>query len=284
MRRIIHIVVTPECSHAEMEALLMYPIERRARIVEMMKIPGMVEIRELSRRMGVSESTIRRDLRKLEDEGVVQVHYGAAKLTQREGEFVTRSFPERAALNSAEKTLIARAALQLIDDKEPILLDAGSTTAAIARELQNWAHELTVVTTALNIATLLKSNPNISVILVGGVLRTPGESLVGELAEAMLDRLHVPRAFIGAAGVTIEDGVMYANPFEAQIRRKIVQRSRTVVLVADHSKFGRPGLVSVCPLSSVHHVITGNQVPTEYVEWMRLHGVAVTLVGSDRLE
>ncbi|MCR4425119.1 MAG: DeoR family transcriptional regulator, partial [Firmicutes bacterium] len=139
----------------------------------------------------------------------------------------------------------------------------------------------TVVTTTFNIATLLKCNSNISVILIGGLLRGPGESMVGELAEAMLDRLHVPKAFIGAAGVTAENGIMYANPLEAQIRRKIVQRSRTVVLVADHSKFGRPALVSVCPLTQVHHVITGHGILPEFYTLMVSNGIKVTMVGHD---
>lgn len=260
----------------------MYPFERLHEIVNYMRKMDMAKVSELSQQMDVSESTIRRDLQRLESDGIVEVHYGVAKLRSRYPEFVRRPYPERAVLHAEEKSLIAKKALGVIDAETSILLDAGSTTAAIAKELQSWPHNLTVVTTTLETATILKSNSRISVVLIGGLLRGSGESMVGELAEAMLDRLHVPIAFVGAAGVTVENGVMYADPLEAQIRRKIVQRSAKVVLVADHSKFGKPALVSVFPLDQVHCVITGYQIPSEYHQLMVSRGINVML--ADRPE
>ena len=106
------------------------------------------------------------------------------------------------------------------------------------------------MTTTLNIATLLKANSHLSVIMIGGLLRGPDVSMVGEIAEAMLDRLQIPRAFIGAAGITPEEGVMYAQPLEAEIRRKMIERRHSIVLVADHSKFGRSSRISL-PAGSV---------------------------------
>ncbi|MCR4425120.1 MAG: DeoR family transcriptional regulator, partial [Firmicutes bacterium] len=116
----------------------MYPLERRSKIIELMREGGVAEIGQLSQQMGVSESTVRRDLRRLEDDGIVEVHYGAARLKQQSCEFVARPYPERAVLHAKEKALIAKAALRLIEGETSILLDAGSTTAEIAKELQTW--------------------------------------------------------------------------------------------------------------------------------------------------
>lgn len=265
----------------------MYPTERRDSIISILSKKDIVKVSGLSESMGVSESSIRRDLRGLEREGIVQLFYGGAKLTDNAKAVMSRPYTERTALNAHEKILIARKAMTLIEEGECILLDAGSTTAALAYELREYHRRLTVVTTAPNIALILKSNPYISVILTGGLLRTPGESLIGELAEATLDRLHISKAFVGAAGIVMENGdtgddmhVMYGNLLEGQVRKKILETIPDVTVLADHTKFGRKALVAVFSIAFAQCVVTNKAIPAEYLDWLTKSGVRTVIADN----
>lgn len=265
----------------------MYPTERRDSIISILGKKDIVKVSELSETMGVSESSIRRDLRGLEREGIVQSFYGGAKLTDNAKALIRRPYTERTSLNAHEKTLIARKSMTLIEEDECILLDAGSTTAALAYELREWPRRLTVVTTAPNIALILQSNPYLSVILTGGLLRTPGESLIGELAEATLDRLHITKAFVGAAGIVMENddmNVMYGNLLEGQVRKKILETIPNVIVLADHTKFGRKALVAVFSIASAQYLITNKAIPSKYLDWLEKKNVKTVIADNGQRE
>ena len=176
--------------------------------------------------------------------------------------------------------------MTLIEEDECILLDAGSTIATLAYELREWPHRLTVVTTAPNIALILQTNPYISVILTGGLLRTPGESLVGELAEATLNRLHISKALVGAAGIVMENddmNVMYGNLLEDQMRKRIFKNIRNVIVLADHTKFGRQALVSAFSVTSAQCIVTSKSIPSKYLDWLTKNDVK-TVIADDELQ
>jgi DeoR family transcriptional regulator of aga operon len=251
--------------------------ERRRRIRELIEKNERVTVEELVERFAVSAVTIRGDLDALSEAGVlVRSHGGALRRDDALGDI---PIPVKETLRHPEKVRIAQAAVRLIQDGDTILLDSGTTTAEIARQIKFHRFDaLTVITNALNVAMELATVPAMRVILVGGVLRHMSFSLSGPQAEQTLRGLHADRLFLGVDGLDPEIGLTTPDVLEAQLNTMMIRVAREVVVVADSSKFARRNLSVIAKIDAVHKIITDDGVDPAVVSALRARSVEVILV------
>ncbi len=203
----------------------------------------------MSELLNVSVVTIRSDLTDLEQKGVLLRTRGGA---------VPAYHPnvlERQSLNVEAKSRIAQAAAALVNDGDTIMIEAGTTTALVARHLLG-KRFVNIVTNSTLILPFARTNPGIHLTVVGGEFRPASESMVGPLALAELERFHVRLAFVGTDGFSLEGGLTTHLVEGGEIVRRMAGRSEIVVLVADSSKYGKIGFVRVLPVEGVHRLVT----------------------------
>ena len=244
--------------------------QRRDEILQAIEQQGFVSLQELVTRLGASESTVRRDLEYLDGIGQIRRTRGGAAYT---GESIT-PFEERFQRASLEKQTIAKVVADLILPGETILLDGGTTTLEVARELVGKA--LQVVTNSLPIANLLAQQPNIELILIGGYLYPRTGVALGPLAEAALREVHVPRVIMGTGGIT-EKGLFNSNTLLVECERLMLEAAKEVWVVADSSKFGRSALAHLGELSKVTRMIVDAGLSDSWREIIRGVGIELTI-------
>jgi len=249
--------------------------ERRQHILSLAQKRGRVLVEDLSESLGISRITIRKDLDYLQRRGVLQRTHGGALLPQ-SGTLFDPSIKEKEGRHLQEKQRIAIAAVDLIQEGQCVLLDSGTTTTAIARTLKKFSH-LTIITNAVNIAAEL-SGTDFEVLLTGGSLRKNSFSLVGPLAEEMLHDMHADILFLGVDGFDLEVGLTTPNVMESRVNRAMVKAAKMIVAVCDSTKFNRRSLSKIVDASSIHHVITDNNLPKETAEALRNLNIKLTLV------
>jgi DeoR family transcriptional regulator of aga operon len=181
-------------------------------------------------------------------------------------------------LHRGEKIRIGRAAADLVHPNEVIILDSGTTTAEVARQLKaKKLQPLTIITNALNIASDLMDASGISVMVVGGLMRPVSGSFVGPQAEAMLREFHADRLFLAVDGFDLEIGASTPDVFEAQLNGLMMQVAKEVNIVADSSKLGRRSVSRIGPLERINRLITDSRAPANFVEQLRNKGVEVLI-------
>nr|WP_265737333.1 DeoR/GlpR family DNA-binding transcription regulator [Actinacidiphila yanglinensis] len=238
----------------------MFAAERRQLILEMVRANGAVSLRELARVVQTSEVTVRRDVRALEAEGLLDRRHGGAVLP---GGFTRESgFPQKSHLATAEKTAIADLAAGLVQEGEAIVVGAGTTTQELARRLARVAG-LTVVTNSLLVAQALAHANRVEVVMTGGTLRGSNYGLVGSGAEQSLQGLRVSRAFLSGAGLTAERGLSTSNMLSASVDRALVQAAAEVVVLADHTKLGTDTMFQTVPTDRITHLVTDDPEPDD---------------------
>ncbi|MEV6162732.1 DeoR/GlpR family DNA-binding transcription regulator [Streptomyces sp. NPDC052052] len=238
--------------------------QRRALILDEVRRRGGVRVNELTRKLGVSDMTVRRDLDALARQGVIEkVHGGAVPVV--EASTHEPGFEIKSALELTAKEDIARAAAVMVAPGSAIALSGGTTTYALAQHLLD-VPDLTVVTNSVRVADVFHSGqPSpaaggtragaATVVLTGGV-RTPSDSLVGPVADQAIASLHFDVLFLGVHGISVEAGLSTPNLAEAETNRRFVQSARRVVVVADHTKWGKVGLSSFATLEQVDTFVT----------------------------
>jgi DeoR family transcriptional regulator of aga operon len=184
----------------------------------------------------------------------------------------------KASLQRAEKAQIGRAAANLIQSGEVIILDSGTTTAQIARQLKaRTIQGVTVITDAMNVVAELVDAPGISVICIGGILRPVSLSFVGPQAEAMLKDMHADRFFLAVDGFDLESGPTTPDVLEAQLNGLMMRVARETTVVADSSKLGRRSVSRIGSIEQIHRLITDTKAPEEFVRALRARGIEVIL-------
>ncbi|MFF2503414.1 DeoR/GlpR family DNA-binding transcription regulator [Streptomyces sp. NPDC058067] len=242
--------------------------QRRALILDEVRRRGGVRVNELTRKLGVSDMTVRRDLDALARQGVLEkVHGGAVPVV--EASTHEPGFEAKSGLELSAKEDIARAAAALAAPGTAIALSGGTTTYALAHHLLD-VPDLTVVTNSVRVADVFHNAQRTSgqrqgaatVVLTGGV-RTPSDSLVGPVADQAIAALHFDVLFLGVHGISLEAGLSTPNLAEAETNRRLVQSARRVVVVADHTKWGTVGLSSFASLDQVDTLVTDAGLPAE---------------------
>ena len=244
--------------------------------------------------------TIRRDLMELEARGVCQRIYGGAvavhapearnSVLSLDSTYPT--FQQREHAQVREKIAIGRAAAALVSAADVIAVDSGTTAAYLARELRN-SGRITVITNSLRVIDQLKDNPQVTLVCPGGILPGPDRDVlggdlafVGPIAVSTLRTLHARKAFITTSGLTVSSGISNASPFQAEIKRTLIEIADEAILIADHTKFGQAHAFLVAPPRSFSRIITDDAAPAEDVEALRAMGVEVVQVtpGEDAEE
>lgn len=248
--------------------------ERRQHILLVVQNEGRALVGDLSAKLGISQITIRKDLDYLQSKGLISRTHGGA-LPVNSGALFDPSLKEKQKQHFQEKQKIADAAVKMIKEGQCIMLDSGTTTTAIALALKRFSR-LTVITNAVNIAAEL-TGTDFEVILTGGTLRKNSFSLVGPLAEDMLEEMHADILFLGVDGFDVETGVTTPNVLESRVNRAMVKAAKKIVAVCDATKFGRRSLSRIIAPSAIHHVITDKSVSPAIVESLTNLNIEVTL-------
>lgn len=234
--------------------------DRRAKIIEEIETFGIVKVSDLSKKFGVSDVTIRNDLVQLEKKNILVRAHGGAMKFQRVG--VDFELDIKSKKNLLEKERIGKKAASLIKDGDTIILDSGTTTLQIAKNVSK-IKDLTVITNSLNIAGQLVDFQNVKVIMPGGNLRRKSLSLIGPIAENTLKNYYCDKAFLGVDGIDTSYGISTPNSEEAYLNNIMINISREIFVVTDSSKFLRKSFAYIAPLSKINTVITDSKIPNE---------------------
>ena len=243
--------------------------ERANHILRLLLSHGKTSVEELTAIVGASPASVRRDLVRLEERGLVYRTHGGAMLADQavyEPFRFDAPFETREDRFAKEKRRIAAAAAELIGENETIGFSAGTTTAQIAHLLKHRKH-LNIVTNAVNISMELSSSSSLNIILTGGSLRWPGAfSLVGPTAIESLNAFSMHRVFIGVCGIDSVHGASIIEPEEAAVVRALVRQAKQVVVVADSSKAGQCSPALICPTNAIDLLITDSGISQEVLE------------------
>jgi len=252
----------------------MFPEKRRSQITSYIRKKHHISVNELSRIFNAHKVTIRNDLKKLQDKGIlIRTHGGAVVINSNKAEL---SFTKREGLQVKEKRCIGEIAASMIKDGESIILDASTTALEIAKRIKD-RKELTVITNGIRIALELFECEGITVFMPGGRVRKDSISLVGEFGEELLDKYNVSKGFFGAKGVTAKEGLTDVNEPEVQIKRVMVKKSKEVIAVVDYTKWNKVAFSSFASTDEVNKIITDKKAPLDVIKILRNKGVEVII-------
>lgn len=246
---------------------------RQAELLEEVRARGSVSVEALAERFGVTLQTVRRDVKRLEGEGLLARFHGGVRSRSSTTENI--AYRQRQQLNAPAKQCIARAVAKAVPDNCSLIINIGTTTEAIARELRR--HKgLRVITNNLNVAAILSDNPDCEVIVTGGVVRSRDRGIVGEATLAFIEQFKVDIGLIGVSGIEADGTLRDFDYREVKVARAIIERSRQVWLAADHSKFNRPAMVELARLDQIDKLFTDLPPPPPYQALLAEAGVACT--------
>lgn len=251
--------------------------ERRRKILDLLEKEGRVTVNSLVERLGVSAVTARADLDILAKSGALLRSHGGAVSRLDPAQDYPVSLKE--TLHHAQKVRIGQAAAKLVNSYQTILIDSGTTTLQVARQIKlRKLKSLTVVTNALNIANELADVADLSLIMIGGILRQMSRSFVGPQAERMLGELHADHCFLAVDGLDVDAGPTTPDVFEAQLNHRMIEVSTEITVVADASKIGRRSLSPIGSLSSIRRLITDDSISPEMARRFREKGLELIVV------
>nr|WP_277674460.1 DeoR/GlpR family DNA-binding transcription regulator [Piscibacillus halophilus] len=252
---------------------MLYSEERKNKICIYVQNNHRASVHELCNEFDVSESTIRRDLKELEDEKLLRrTHGGAISL---ESVNFEPTVTEKADRFLEEKKAISKQAATLIREGDTILIDSGTTTLELIDEVKHFT-SLTVVTNSVSHADLLKESPHIEVIVPGGRLRHETQALVGPLTDRALGLLNFDKAFIGTNGIDLNQGLTTPNLIESATKHKMIQQAKQAILLVDHSKFNKISFAKFGEIKDLNYCIT-DKVPESYKQAMEQLDVTLQL-------
>ncbi|TDQ45871.1 DeoR/GlpR family DNA-binding transcription regulator [Actinorugispora endophytica] len=253
-----------------------FAARRRERILELVRANGAMALRDIADQVRVSEVTVRRDVRTLEAEGLIDRRRGGAALPGHP----LAGKGRRAGGTAPELSAIARKAAPLVSDDDAIVLGPGEAVEALAAELTG-RRGLTVVTNSLRVAQTLAAAPGVEVVMTGGTLRGSVLALVGGAAEQSLEGLRVRRAFVSGQGVTAERGLSTPNAAVAGVDRALAACAEEVIVLADHSRVGADTMVQTVAPEHIAHLVTDSHADPEVLMTLEDMGTTVYVAVPD---
>jgi len=253
--------------------------ERRQKLVKFVAESGFASLQDMIDFLQVSESTIRRDLTALEEQGQIRRTRGGAVFVNDSPQVLT--FSKRQTSQLAEKQAMALAAAQLVQEGETILLHGGTTVYELAKSLSG--KDLQIVTNSLPVAALFSNRPEVELIVIGGYLYPRTEVMLGPLVKAVSERIHVNKAFFSPAAVTA-DGMFNVNLMMAETDRELMRCAETIVVLADHTKFGKQSLARVADLKEIDMLVSDWQLADEHRRMLNAAGVEVIVAEPAKAE
>lgn len=256
-----------------MERIRMQAEARRLEIIDILSESdkGIVSIRELSRRLGVSEMTIRRDLDWLAERSILNRVHGGAIAYQSGQE---KPFLDRAGQANPQKIAVGWTAAHLVKEGDKILLDAGTTTQQVARHLIEKSN-LTVITNNLYVAAELAPYPAIETIVLGGSVKHQENCTIGPITKQELAIFSVDKYFLSASGFSIRQGITDHDLREVEIKQAMMRAAAEIILVADSSKWNAVNLVRICRLQDIHALVTDDELPQQAIGELENEGIVV---------
>jgi len=249
-------------------------VERQIQILQVLSRNQRISVAEICQSFEISEATARRDLETLANQGKLQrVHGGAIPIAQAppESPFLTRR-EEQADC----KQRIGRAASELIQDGETIILGSGSTVLELASHLRD-RRNLTVITNSLPAMNILAERSEVTLICLGGVMRLSELSFIGHIAEMSLEEVRANKVFIGIRAINLEQGLTSEYLPEAKTDRALLHAAQEAIVLADHTKFGQVSAALLVPVEEVRTIVTDTETPREFIEGLRERGVNIII-------
>jgi DeoR/GlpR family transcriptional regulator of sugar metabolism len=253
--------------------------QRRDKILDLLREDGSAKVTNLAKLFKVTEVTIRQDLEKLENDGLIVREHGGAFLKNVEDH--VRNFALVHQENMDKKALIAEKSLAFIESGDTIILDSGSTTTEIAKKMRGMKN-LTVITNALNIALILGAESGIEVIVTGGEFKPPTLSLTGQKAADFFKGLNVQKLFLATAGISLKAGLTYPSISDIVVKKAMIDAAEITYLVADSSKIGKSALASLGALSLIDFIITDEGIETKHKQVFKEHEIELIIAKKSR--
>ncbi len=261
----------------------MLRVARQAKILQIINERGFVENEEMAQLFDVTQTTIRRDLKALSEQKLIKIDHGGSFSMDLLNTAVEPLYETKVYFNHERKRAIGAAAASLVCDGDTIILDSGTTNAQIAHFLKHASlNKLTVITCDLMVAKELCSEANITVVMLGGVLRKSYYSAYGPYTEYFLKNLTAQKAFLGIDAANKENGIFNFLLEEVPIKQLMIQNSDEIILVSDSVKFGKYAPYKVCNWESINQVITDNCVSQEYLDCFMKNNIKGTVVSPSQ--
>ncbi|HEX5552674.1 MAG TPA: DeoR/GlpR family DNA-binding transcription regulator [Chitinophagaceae bacterium] len=249
--------------------------KRHEAILDKLQLEGYVNVLDLCKGLDVSAVTIRKDLKLLEDKGLLFRSHGGASL---HNPYINeRPVNEKEHVRADEKNRIGIAAAGTIIHDDAIIIASGTTVMALARHIKPLGH-LTAITASLSVALELNRHPEIEVMQLGGTLRKSSSSVAGLFGESMLEHFSCSKLFLGIDGIDLEFGLTTTNMMEAHLNQKMMQAAQKTIVLADSSKFGRRGFGKIGTLEELDQIITDKDAPSHFIKALEEKGIEVILV------
>ncbi|WP_340620070.1 DeoR/GlpR family transcriptional regulator [Xenorhabdus siamensis] len=247
--------------------------QRHDAIIELVRLQGYVSTEELVEHFDVSPQTIRRDLNELADKNKIQRHHGGAALPSSS---VNTAYHDRKIMWSDEKARIARQVATQIPNGATLFIDIGTTPEAVAHALINH-RDLRIVTNNLNVATLLMGKEDFRLILAGGEVRSRDGGIIGEATLDFISQFRLDFGILGISGIDSDGSLLEFDYHEVRTKRAIIENSRCVMLVADHSKFGRSAMVNLGNMNLIDFLFTDKAPPSNIQKIIEQYNVKLEL-------
>lgn len=262
----------------------MIVVHRRNKIKELLFEQKSVKVADLVNEFRVSEETIRRDLNELAKEGLVEKNYGGAILTEelQRMEYAIPPVQQRQFQFFDEKDLIGKRAAELVKNEQIVILDAGSTTWFVAKYLDQ-LRDLTIISNGINIIEECSKNESSSIYMLGGQLKRNSMSLYGPQTQHELQKYNADIVFLGTSGVSLRHGFMSADLYEAEVKKMMVSTGQKKVVLADHSKLQKPGLISFSAFSDIDVLITSDLADETILNEIGQFGVEIIVCSTELL-
>lgn len=253
--------------------------ERWERVIDLVQERGRVSVEEIAQTLGISAPTVRRDLARIQQRGLVRRTWGGAEPSPRVIPGIT--FAESRRVHPAEKELIGRVAAGMVESGDCVMVDGGYTTCQLARHLE--ATPIKVVTNSLDVAQAVANRRDMTLVLLGGEWLPESGTTVGPTTQRQLEDLHADKAFLGANAFSIEGGMGADVELTAQTKKTMIAKAREVIVVADHSKLGASALYRVAPVEAITTLVTDDQADPELLAALRQAGVEVVVAAAEAL-
>jgi DeoR family transcriptional regulator, glycerol-3-phosphate regulon repressor len=252
---------------------------RHRRLLDHIRQHGDTSVEELARVLGVTSQTIRRDIRELEDARLLARYHGGVGIPSTVENI---DYDQRRVMDTEAKCRIAQLAAARVENGRSLIINIGTTNEEVAKALLRH-HGLRVITNNLNVASIMSDCPDAEVIVAGGVVRNRDRGIVGEATIDFMRQFKVDIGIIGVSGIENDGTLLDYDYREVRVTQAIMEQSREVWLVADHTKFGRHALVRVGSIAQVHKFFTDLPVPPEAADAFEKAGIEViTAAGSVR--
>lgn len=253
----------------------MNTVQRHQEILRKITEKGQIKVQELCDEFQISPVTARKDLKLLEEKGLLYRMHGGATLSN---PYATdRHVKEKEKIHLSEKMKIGSVAASMVTANDSILIASGTTVFYLAKSIEP-QENLTVITSALNVALELNKHLEIEVIMLGGLLRKRSSSVTGIYAENNLADFSCSKFFMGVDGIDLDFGLTTTNVMEAHLNREMINVSQKTIVLADSTKFGRRGFGRICGLELIDEIITDNGISSFTKEALEDNGIKITIV------